>query len=639
MEAVIQAFIDSILDFNKAQLFDLCVELKRSAYASEILIKEYRDSDKAMARDHQHALQKIKDLEKENLDLKKTIGHISSQAELLKRYRFCSHNEKVSALQASSGEDIQDPLSEDQAPEETPGGGKKTKIVPFKKQDKTEAEKEDRAARAAARKAAREALGDARTKKTGTKMDFSRLPHKDTYDIDPDQLDKKYGVDGWEIIGWHKKELLHRPLAADYVENVYSPVIRNTKTGNLEAQPMPAVLLKRSPITPELLASIMYEKYFKSVPLYRQSADFLNHGLSIPRQDMSNWIVRFALDYFGIPYDYMQRLQCERKYGQCDESHLQVLHEEGRDPRTKSYVWVHTTGELDDGPPIVIFVYEPTRGTDHLRAYYSRYSGYLSSDAYISYEILSEESAGRIILCGCLMHARRRFAEALEIIRLGKLTRAQVEALPEYRALILLGKIYKAEDDLKSCTADERLTRRIKEVKPLVDQFYSFISSLDMDDPLLSDKMKDAVSYSLNHKEALCRFLEDGRIPCDNGYVENAIRLYAQGRRNWLFSNTPNGAMASTIIYSLIETARRNGANPLIYLKYLLDNVPAYMDLPANSQSLEELMPWSEGYRNYEEDELRKAMEAIPLESQEKPHYRPSRKKGTPTDQALSSAV
>ena len=637
MEAVIQAFINSILGFNKEQLFGLCVQLKRDDYAKEVCIKEYRASDNAMARDYQHALQKIKDLEKEILDLKKALERTSSQKDLLNRYRFCSHNEKIRALHASSGEDIQDPISEDQVPDETPGKGKKGKTGSFKKQDETDAQKEDRAARAAARKEIRVALGDARTKKTGTKLDLSRLPHKDTYDIDPDQLDRKYGTDGWEIVGWHTKELLRRPLVTDYVENYHTPVIRNTKTGELEALPMPCVLLKRSPITPEILASIMYEKYFKSVPLYRQSADFDNHGMSVPRQDMSNWIVRFALNYLGIPYDYMQRLQCERKYGQCDETPLQVLHEEDRDPRTKSYVWVHTTGELDDGPVIVTFVYEPTRGTDHLRIYYAGFSGHLSSDAYISYEILSEESAGRIILCGCLMHARRRFAEALETIRINKLTKEQIEALPEYQALILLGRIYKAEDCLKSCAPEERLERRIKEVKPLMDQFYSFISSIDMADPLVSDKMKDAISYSLTHKETLCRFLEDGRVPCDNGFVENAIRLYAQGRRNWLFSNTPDGARASTIIYSMIETARRNDANPLLYLKYLLEETPAYLDLPANSKLLEELMPWSSKYRKYEEEELRKALEALPAESQEKPYYRPSRAKKAPNEHTLPS--
>ena len=119
MEAVIQAFINSILDYSKAQLFDLCIQLKRDDYAKEIRIKEYSESDKAMARDYQHALQKIKDLEEEILDLKKALERTSSQKDLLNRYRFGSHNEKIRALHASSGEDIQDPISEDQVPDET----------------------------------------------------------------------------------------------------------------------------------------------------------------------------------------------------------------------------------------------------------------------------------------------------------------------------------------------------------------------------------------------------------------------------------------------------------------------------------------------------------------------------------------
>lgn len=638
MEAVIQSFIKNILDFTRDQLFDLCVQLKRDNCGMDACIREYRASDKVMARDYQHALQKIKDQDREIHDLKKTVEHLSAQKQLLTRDRFGSHNEKMNALHASSGEDIQDPLSEDQVLAEAAAGEENAGPVAHKKQVETGAEKEDRAARTAARKAAREALGDARTKKNATKMDLSKIPHKDTYDIDTDELDRKYGEDGWEIIGWHTKELLRRPLVTDYVETLHTPVIRNTRTGGLEAFPMPPVLLKRSPITPEMLAFIIYEKYVKSVPLYRQSIDFLDHGMFIPRQDMSNWIVRFALSYFGVPYDYMQRLQCGRRYGQCDESTLQVLHEEGRDTRTKSFVWVHTTGELDDGPPIVIFMYEPTRGTGHLRSYYAGFSGYLSSDAYISYETLSAESAGRIILCGCLMHARRRFAEALELIRLGSLTKAQIEELPEYRALVLLGKIYSAEGSLKACSPEERLQRRTREVRPLVEQFYSFISSLDKDDPVLSEKMKDAISYSLNHMETLCRFLEDGRIPCDNGYVENAIRLYAQGRRNWLFSNTPDGAMASTIVYSMIETARRNNANPLLYLKYLLEETPAYLDLPAGNKRLEDLMPWSGKYRQYEEEQLRKSMESISLKSQERPPYRQSRNRPAPKEQPLPSA-
>ena len=627
MEAEIKKFEESIQHMNASELICLCVQQKRDNCALENALKEYRASDTALARDHQKALQKIKDLEAEVKNLESVLEHVSSQNSLSNRFRFGSHNEKMSAIHASHGEDIEDPLSEEQEPDKTGTKAKGQKVTPFRKKEKTEEEMkqdEDRKARAQARKLAKEALGEARTKKPPTKMDYSELPHTNTYAINTAELDKQYGEKNWEIAAWHKKDLIRQPIATHYVETVYTPVIKIRDIGKLAAQPQWDVLLKGSPVTPEVLASIIYEKYYKSVPLYRQSMDLQNRGLFIPRQDMSNWIVRFSDEYLSVPYYFMQKLQCARDYGQCDESTLQVLHEEGRDAHTKSYVWVHTTGELDEnGHPIVIFVYEPTRGTDHLRNYYAGFTGTLSCDAYGAYVLLGKESAGRIIISGCLMHARRRFAEAFEILKIGKLTKAQIEALPEYKALVLLGKIYEAEGKLKNLSPEERLERRQSEVKPLVEDFYTFIEGFDEADPLLSEKMKEAISYSLNQKERLCRFLEDGRIPCDNGFCENAIRLYAQGRRNWLFSNTPAGAQASVTIYSLIETARRNGANPLLYIKYLLEKTPSYLELPSGSPKLEELMPWSETYRKYEESETQKSVEMCMPKSQKRPHYRP----------------
>ena len=98
-------------------------------------------------------------------------------------------------------------------------------------------------------------------------------------------------------------------------------------------------------------------------------------------------------------------------------------------------------------------------------------------------------------------------------------------------------------------------------------------------------------------------------VPCDNGYCERAVRILARGRRAWLFSNTVRGAEASTMAYSMVETAIMNQANPLVYLKYLLEKVPDYLDLPAKSQKLEELMPWSETYRKYEKTQLKESLE------------------------------
>ena len=631
MEAIIQKFIEDIQHLSVAELRALCAELKRENEDLQSIISVYRKSDTNIARDYQAAQDKITDLERKLKALQKSYDHIAAQNDLLTRHRFGSHNEKLGNL-CSPTDDLIDPLSEDYNPEEDSDLSGRSALEPTqapksrKSAPQTPEDRDDRAARSKTRKMVQDILGNGRTETTSTKMDLSRLPHKVNYILDIDENDRLYGRDNWEIVSWRNTEQLHRPLITAYVEETHTPVIKRRDTNELITPSRQDVLLKKSKAAADFVAAIMYDKCFLSTPTYRQSADMENHGLVIPRQDLSNWIVRFAESHLETPYYYMQKLQCVRSYGQCDETKLQVLHEEGRDARTPSFAWVHTTGELDDGPPIVIFSYEPTRGTEHLRKYYADFSGTLTSDAYTSYAVLGKENPARITISGCLMHVRRRYAEALEIIRLNKLKKEQIDALPEKQALVLIGKIYNIEGELKSLSAEDRLSRRQAEVKPIVDEFYQFIESLDISDPAMSEKMKDAVSYSLNQKEMVCRFLEDGRIPCDNGFCENSIRIYAQGRRNWLFANTPRGANAIMTIYSLIETARKNEANPQLYLKYLLEKVPEYLDLPSNSSKLEELMPWSSVYKKYEDDEMSKAMEMMQIIKQEKPPYRPKKK-------------
>ena len=184
MEAEIKKFEESIQHMNVSELIHFCVQLKRDNCALENALKEYRASDTTLARDHQKALRKIADLEAEVMNLKSVLEHVSSQNSLSNRFRFGSHNEKMSALHASHGEDIQDPLSEEQEPGKAGTKMKEQKVTPFGKKDRTGQETmqdEDRKARAQARKLAKEALGGARTKKPPTKMDHSGLPDNEVH--------------------------------------------------------------------------------------------------------------------------------------------------------------------------------------------------------------------------------------------------------------------------------------------------------------------------------------------------------------------------------------------------------------------------------------------------------------------------
>ncbi len=78
----------------------------------------------------------------------------------------------------------------------------------------------------------------------------------------------------------------------------------------------------------------------------------------------------------------------------------------------------------------------------------------------------------------------------------------------------------------------------------------------------------------LGQWESLKRYVQDGRLEIDNNKVENAIRPFVIGRRNWMFSDTVRGAEASGNLYSIIETAKASGLEPYRYLCHLLTELP-----------------------------------------------------------------
>jgi len=62
------------------------------------------------------------------------------------------------------------------------------------------------------------------------------------------------------------------------------------------------------------------------------------------------------------------------------------------------------------------------------------------------------------------------------------------------------------------------------------------------------------------------------------------------GRKNWLFCNSQRGARASSVVYSIIETAKANGLKPFDYLNFLFETLPN-----ATTGKLDELLPWGVG--------------------------------------------
>ena len=158
------------------------------------------------------------------------------------------------------------------------------------------------------------------------------------------------------------------------------------------------------------------------------------------------------------------------------------------------------------------------------------------------------------------------------------------------RGLQYCDKLFEIERGLSGLTPEGRHAKRQELAKPVVEKFFAWAESLKA---LPKSGMGKAAYYTLSQRKYLERYLLDGRLECSNNRSERSIKPFVIGRKNWLFNNTPKGAQASSIIYSIIETAKENGLNPFDYIVRVLKAAPN-TDFHNNPDALENLMPWNQ---------------------------------------------
>ncbi len=354
---------------------------------------------------------------------------------------------------------------------------------------------------------------------------------------------------------------------------------QNEERTPIVTAPMPAPAIKGSLASPSAIAHIMVQKYQYGLPLYRQEQQFAGYGVDISRQTMANWVMRGAEDYIAPLYGRMHEHLVGFDILHADETTVQVLHESGRRPETKSFMWVYRTGRYD--PPIVLFDYQMTRAGSHPREFLSGFEGYLHVDGYSGYEGLPN-----VILACCWAHARRNFDEAQKALPTVK--RSSDTAAK--KGLEFCNRLFAIERDLQDLTPEERWRVRRERSRPVLDAFLAWLHDQEPK-ALPKSALGQAIRYCLNQWNKLQTFMQDGRLEISNNRIERAIRPFVIGRNSWLFANTPHGARASAIIYSIVETAKENGLNPFAYLCYLFERMPN-MDVE-DPAALDELLPYS----------------------------------------------
>jgi transposase len=343
---------------------------------------------------------------------------------------------------------------------------------------------------------------------------------------------------------------------------------------------MPKPVYPGSLASPSILAHVMSQKYVDSQPLYRQEQQFARLGLTISRQTLANWMMYGADQWLSLLTERMKEYLLKQDILHADETTLQVLREPGKSAESQSFLWLYRTGRI--GPPIVLYDYRPSRGGEHPRNFLKGFSGYLHVDGYSGYHKVQD-----VTLVGCWAHARRKFDEALKVL---PPSQDKTETVAQ-QGLKFCNQLFAIERELKDATPEERYTIRQEQSSPVLDAYLAWLRQ-QRSRTLPKSKLGEAITYSLNQWDKLTAFLKDGRLEIDNNRSERAIKPFVIGRKNWLFANTPRGAKASSIIYSVIETAKENGLNPFKYLIYLFEQLPQLPD-PNNPETLDKLLPWS----------------------------------------------
>jgi transposase len=340
--------------------------------------------------------------------------------------------------------------------------------------------------------------------------------------------------------------------------------------------PAPPQALPRSQFSAGFLATLLTVKYADGLPLTRFAKGLERHGVTVPRQSLARATIAAAgvlQPLFNLCRDNLLDSSVIHR----DETRVQVLKEPDRPPTSQSYMWVQRGGPPDR--PVILFDYHPSRAGEVPKTLLEGWTGHLMTDGYDGYNTVAAREG--VIHMACMAHARRPFVEAQKVQPKGKRGRAD-------EAIDLFARLYAVESRMKKAKSAQRYAARQAESVPILAELRQW---LDANRPIVTPKSQlgKALAYLDDHWDRVTRYTERGDLPIDNNPVENAIRPFVVGRKAWLFSDTPAGAHASAVIYSLIETVKANSLEPYTWLKRVLTVLPTCQTV----EDIEALLPWN----------------------------------------------
>jgi transposase len=357
----------------------------------------------------------------------------------------------------------------------------------------------------------------------------------------------------------------------------------------LSQPPAPFHVTPRGMFGPYFLANLAFNKYGLHQPLNAQRDRLEAEGVPLSLSTLADQIGAICAAMKPI-YLMIEAhvLAGDRLHG--DDTTVPRL---ARYKTDIARIWDYVR---DDGPfagpapPAALYYYSRDRKGVHPQSHLASWTGILQVDRYAGFNnMFKADWPGKpIIRANCWAHARRQFFELVDVAsQLKRKKDARVIISPlALEALQRIDRIFDIERDVNGRAAAERLAVRQEHTAPLIQELESWmqmqLKTLSRHDPVAK-----AITYLLNDWPGFTAFLSDGRVCLTNNAAERELRSIARGRKAWLFVGSDSGGERAAMMYTLINSARLNGVDPLAWLADALDLIA---DIPQNR--LHELLPW-----------------------------------------------
>ena len=372
------------------------------------------------------------------------------------------------------------------------------------------------------------------------------------------------------------------------VERHHYPKYRavcETENGKQREVKMANHLVDKIAASPSFISYIAVSKYDDHLPLYRLSEILLRNGIKVSRQKMALWLIKYmeALAPFSRFWD---KTVFKQRFLAMDESPVTILdvtNKEGKPSSNCFMVFRRGSSYMaEERLTRVLISYKASigRSTAELLDDYKRenFNGYVMTDGYAGYNDIKHH-------CSCWVHAARPFKKMLK--------NTPDAQNPKYIAM-MIAKLFTLDEEwrakLLSGEIDEVtfLEERKRESKEVIKKIFDFCSELILTTTPKSP-LANALAYIIARQDTLPNYLEVVEATPSNNESERCAKAFATGRKNWLFSKAVDGADTSAFFFSIIESAKANGVDPLLYTELICMEGPYCK----SEEEMEKLLPWN----------------------------------------------